>query len=173
MVHGCGVSSSRNGDFAVVFDRNSRPNPEPGSILLVPAPDEDTIADFVRRAPSKIDYWEALWWAAAILIRRRQPLGDALNDWFADALWRVSPKPSGKTRDRAADHGLRNLALNEVVCVLVDCGLPKAGDFRDTRVSACGIAGDAFGIGGSKAESGPWSAVSKAIEGLPRGNLFG
>ena len=169
-----GESSSRRGDFAFVLDRNPSPNPAPGSILLVPSPDEDRIADFVRRAPSKIDYWEALWWAAAILIRRRQPLGDALNDWFADALWGLSPKPDGRTRKGAADDMQRDLVPNEVVCVLVDCGLSKGGDFRDTCVSACGIAGEVFEISRDKADpGGAWSAVSKAIKDLPRGNLFG
>ena len=63
--------------------------------------------------------------------------------------------------------------LNEVVCVLVDCGLPKAGESRDTRVSACGIAAEAFEIGRGEDEAGKdWNAVSKAIKNLPRGNLF-
>ena len=169
-----GDSSSRSGDFAFVLDRGPRPEPEPESMLLVPAPDEGAIAEFVGLAQSKIDHWEALWWAAAILIRRRQPLGDALNDWFAVALWGLSPKPDGRTRKGAADDMQRNLALNEVVCVLVDCGLPKAGDFGNDRVSACGIAGDVFEIGRDKTDTGgAWSAVSKAIVDLPRGNLFG
>ena len=164
-----GEPSSRSGDFCLVLNCSPRPEPEPGSILLVPAPDEDRIADFARRAPSKIDDWEALWRAAAILIRRRQPLGDDLHNWFADALPDLSTKPDGKTRKRAADNELRNLVLNEVVCALVDCGLPKAGAFRETRVSACGIAAEAFEIG----RDWDWSAVAKAIEDLPCGILFG
>ena len=164
-----GESSSRSGDFGFVLNRSPRPKPEPGSILLlVPAPDEERIADSASRAPTKIDHWEALARAAEILRRYRQPLGDAMSDWAVAVLKKPSLKPKGSTRKQAADHELRNLVLNEVVCVLVDCGLRKAGESSDTRVSACGIAAEVFEIG----RGGDWNAVSKAIENRARGNLF-
>ena len=168
-----GEPSSRSGDFGLVLNCCPRAKPEPESTLLVPAPNGDVIADFASRASTKINCWEALERAAVILIRRRQPLGDALSDWLADALSGLSSKPKGTTRKRAAGNALRNMALNEVVCALVDCGLPKAGDFGDTRVSACAIAGDAFGMGRGEAEPGQaWDAALKAIVGLPGGKLF-
>ena len=169
-----GEPISRSGDFGLVLNCNPRPEPEPQSILLVPAANEGTIADFVGLAPSKIDHWEALRRAAETLRRYRQPLGDALSDWAVAVLTEPSPRPKGSTRKQTADNELRNLVLNEVVCALVDCGLPKAGDFGDTRVSACGIVGDVFDIGRGEDEPGKaWNAVSKAIENLLRGNLFG
>ena len=81
-----GEPSSRNGDFALVLNCSPRPKWEPDSILLVPAANEGTIADFVGLAPSKIDHWEALRRAAEILRRYRQPLGDALSDWAVAVL---------------------------------------------------------------------------------------
>ena len=163
-----GDSISRSGDFAFVLDRNPSPNPEPGSMLLVPAPDEDTIVEFVGLAPSKIDHWEALLRAAEILRRYRQPLGDALSDWAITVVRESLRKPKKSTCMRRADNALRNMALNEVVCTLVDCGLDRSGESRDTSVSACGIAAKAFEIG----KDNDWGTVSKAIGNVTRGNLF-
>ena len=164
-----GEPSSQSGNFGLVFSWSPRPKPAPGSILLVPAPIDDTIAEFTTSARQKIDYWESLARAAEILRRYRQPFGDALSDWAVAVLTETFSKPGKTTRSRTTDYALRNMVLNEVVCALVRCGVRKSGDSRDIRKSACEIAGDALGMKGKAVGD----AVLRAISPRGPGNLFG
>lgn len=157
-----GEPNSQSGNFGFVLNHSRNPSPEPGSILVVPASIEDTIENFTTFAAEKIDHWEALATAAAILLRYQQPLGDALSAWVADVLSGRSVKPDGRTVARSTEDELRDRALREMTDALVRCGLPKTGDFRDARISACLAAGDAFGI--------DQNAVSKAVASISSGN---
>ena len=95
------------GSFTFFLDPESRGSqPESGAVPVVLAPDEATIAEYIKRTASSPDVWDALVKAAAILLRSRQLLGDALSDWAADALDRQAQRHKG-TRAQGRQGGTK------------------------------------------------------------------
>ena len=144
-----------------------REQPEPDSIPVVLAPHEDTIKDYIQRAASSPDHWDALEKAAAMLNRSQQPLGEALGDWKAR-------RPNGQRYAKSPANALRNSAIIEAIAVLQRCGIPPTRN-RDRKwlarahgwegeidpdykpLSGCTIVAKVFGMKPTTAEE-VWSA---------------
>ena len=127
------------GDFLFALSQ-----PEPGSIPVVPAPDEATIKKHVKRAESKVDYWDALRESAAILHKCRQPVGDALQGWLIEAAGQNAKRPKNSTRGRFPKTD-RNRAIIDVVSALERVGMKAMTNDRDPG-PACAACGTVFGL---------------------------
>ena len=149
------------GRFAFITDPGSyREQPEPESIPVVPAPDEAAIAEYIERAASCPDHWDALEVAGKVLCQFGQPLGDALTDWVVQR----GNRPKGSKAAKAPANALRNHAIIEAIRALERCGIPPTRN-RDKRwrarahgwegeidpdynpPSGCAIVAEAFGNG--------------------------
>ena len=117
---------------------------EAGAVSVVPAPDEITITEHVKCAPSKADYWAALVKAAKMLREHRQPLGDALSDWAVDALDGQAKQPDGRTSAKRRKNVLRDYAIIEAVTALARCGMKATRNEASPPRSACDAVADAF-----------------------------
>ena len=134
------------GDIGFLTDRECLSQPEPGSIPVVLAPDEATIAEFIKRAASSPDYWDALVKAAAMLLRCRQPLGDALTDWLIEAAGRDrgTKLPKGSKDAKLLKNVLRKHAIIEAVRALERCGMWATRNEASRSYSACDAVAEAF-----------------------------
>ena len=136
------------GGFGFSLDPESRSSqPEPGAIPVVPTPDEDTIAQFIKSASSRADYWDALGKAAAMLRKRGQPFGDALADWLVEATSRNTPRPKGTQLVQWPEKELRNHAIIQAVKALERCGMKATLDRE--HGPACDACAKAFGLSAS------------------------
>ena len=94
------------------------------AVSVVPAPVEDTIREYVKRARSDPDYWDALVCVVDVLNKCGQPLGD----WVV----RRGNRPDGRKAAKAPKKALRNHAMKTAVRALVLCGIPPTRN-RDKR----------------------------------------
>ena len=105
-------------------------------VPVVLAPNEATIAEYIRRAvPSadrSADYWDALVKAGETLNWSRQPLGDALIAWMLCARDRKTIRPDGRKADGKSKNALRGLAFDISIDALNRCGIPPTRN-RDRR----------------------------------------
>ena len=132
------------GGFALIYDSGKlSEQPEPGSIPVVLAPHEDTIKDYIQCAASGADHWDALTKAAAMLLRSRQPLGDALSVWKAGG---QTKRPDGRKVTRGRRKALRNSAIIEAIRALERCGRTATRNDESARNSACDAVAEAFGL---------------------------
>ena len=131
------------GDVGFILDRARCSQPEPDSIPVVPAPDEATIAQYIKRTVSSPDHWDALHKAATILLRSRQPLGDALSDWILCATDRKAERPDGRKADKTSKSALRKLAIDKAVDALARCGMMAMTSDREPG-PACDAVARAF-----------------------------
>ena len=137
------------GGFGFSLDPESRsPQPEPGAIPVVPAPDEDTIAQYIKKAPSSPDRWDTLVKAAAMLHRHKQPVGDALQGWLVEAAGRKTRRPKGTKAETRYGKALRNHAIIEAVKALEGCGMKAVSSEREPG-PACYACAKAFGLSAS------------------------
>ena len=126
------------GGFALIYESGKlSEQPEPDSIPVVLAPHEDTIKDYIQRAASSPDHWDALEKAAAMLNRSQQPLGEALGDWKAREIDGQTKRPNGQTAAKRPRNALRNFAIKKAIAVLERCGIPPTRH-RD-KLSRTGI----------------------------------
>ena len=138
------------GDVFFIRDRARRSRPEPDSIPVVLAPDEDTITEYIKRArssvtPCRADYWDALVKAAAILRKHRQSGGEVLRDWAMDVLGERVRRPTGTTAADKPKNALRYHAIVEAVGALGRCGL-KLQSNRDPGPAACEVVAQVFSL---------------------------
>ena len=122
--------------------RNSRP--EPGAIPVVLAPNEDTIAQYIEKAASSADDWDALVRTAAMLRENRQPFGDALSDWLVKAADRQAQRPKGTTAAKRPND-LRNFVIVEAIEALERCGMSAMTSEREPG-PACEVCAEVFGL---------------------------
>lgn len=136
------------GSFAFTLDPESRSSqPEQGTIRVVLAPVEDAIAMSVEaiETSSSPDHWNALEKAAAMLLRCRQPLGDLLRDWAADALDGRAEMPDGRKSAQWPKNELRDLTIVEAIHALQRCGVRVMMSDRSPG-DACNAVGRAFSL---------------------------
>ena len=135
-----------DGGFALITGLREHPDPIP----VVLAPHEDTIKDYIQCAASspdhRVDYWDALEKAAAMLLRSQQPLGEALGDWKARELDGQTKRPDGRKFAKRPRNALRNFAINKVIDVLERCGLPPTRNNASEPNSACDAVAEAFNL---------------------------
>ena len=132
------------GGFGFSLDPESRSSqPEPGVIPVVPAPEEDTIAQYIEKAPSRPDLWDALVKAAAMLHRNKQPVGDALQGWLTEAAGRETQRPKGTKAEKWPENALRDFAIREAIRALERCGVKAATNDREPG-SACVVCAKVF-----------------------------
>ena len=137
-------SSFDGGSFFFSLDPGSRRSqPEPGVIPVVPAPEEDTIAQYIEKAPSRPDLWDALVKAAAIVHRNKQPVGDALQGWLTEAAGREAQRPKRSTAEKWPENALRDFAIREAIRALERCGVKAATNDREPG-SACVVCAKVF-----------------------------
>ena len=122
----------------------SSSHPEPNSIPVVPAPDEDTIAQYIEEAPTSHDHWGALLKAAAMLHRNKQTVGDALQGWLIEAAGKET-RPKRTERVQRNKNALRNFAIVEAIRALVRCGMKVATSDREPG-SACVACAGVFAL---------------------------
>lgn len=103
------------------------PGALPRAVSVVLAPDEDAIAEYVEGAASCPDHWDALVWAVSMLLRCRQPLGDALGAWNVEALRGGCKRPDGR-RAATTSRLLRDAAIVGAVGALERCGMKVRSD---------------------------------------------
>ena len=127
-----------DGDDSAI--KNSRP--EPGTIPVVLAPNEDTIAQYIKKAALSPDYWDALVKVAEILREHRQPFGDALTDWLIEAAGRKTKRPKG-TKAAKRPNELRNFAIREAIKALGRCGMTAMTNEREPG-PACVVCAKVF-----------------------------
>ena len=102
--------------------------PDRDAVPVVPAPDEATIREYIKRAASCPDHWDALEVAVKVLRQCGQPLGDPLTDWVVQR----SGRSNGRKAAKAPAHALRNHAIIAAVRALERCGIPPTRN-RDKR----------------------------------------
>ena len=142
-------------DFAFII---GLPPPDRDAVPVVPAPDEDTIREYIKRAASCPDHWDALEVAAKVLSQCGQPFGDALAGWLVGR----GNRPDGRKAKKTPAKALRNHAIIAAVRALERCGIPPTRN-RDKRwlarahgwegaidsdynpPSGCAIVAEAFG----------------------------
>lgn len=122
------------------------PQPEPGSIPVVLAPNEAAVTAYIEAARSEADYWEALVKAAAALRKQRQPFGDALNDWLIEAASRNRSEPYGTTVEKWPADELRNRTIIKAIAALERCGMKATRNDVSPPRSACDAVARAFGM---------------------------
>ena len=121
------------------------PGDPPRAVAIEIAPDEIAIEEYIKRAASCPDHWDALKWAASVLLRRRQPLGEALSDWVFGALNDEAKRPDARKAAKAPAMLLRDGAIIGAVRVLMDCGMRATGSGREPG-PACSAVAEAFGL---------------------------
>lgn len=179
-----GFPSSRlfdGGSFGFSLDPASRSSqPEPDSIPVVPAPDEATTSEYVKRAPSSADHWNTLVKVAAILREHQQPFGGALSEWLIEAAKLEVKRPRRSTAVKWPANALRNHAIIEAVRALERCGI-RATRNRDENwiarahgwegkrdpdynppLSGCALVASAFGIT-ERAAISAWDSRTTAM----------
>ena len=117
--------------------------PGPDAVPVVLAPDEDAIRESIERAASCPDHWDALAYAAEVLLKCRQPLGDALGAWTVEALRGGCKRPDARKAAKAPANALRDHAIIEAVRALVRCGMKATRNDVSPRRSACDAVADA------------------------------
>ena len=110
------------------------------SVPVVPAPVEDTIREYIKRAASCPDHWDALVNVVDVLTRCRQPLGDALTDWFVQR----GNRPDGRKAAKTTAKALRNHAIIAAVRALERCGMKATRNEVSIPNSACDAVAKAF-----------------------------
>lgn len=137
------------GSFFFSLDPGSHSSqPEPGAIPVVPAPNEDSIAQYIELAASSADHWDALVEVAVMLREHRQPFGDALADWLVEVARRnAPPRPKGSTKVQWPKNRLRNHAIVEAVRALERCGMKAATDREPGP--ACAVCAEVFALAAS------------------------
>ena len=131
------------GDVGFLPDRVRRSRPEPDSIPVVPAPNEATIAQYIERAASSADHWEALTKAAAMLHKCRQPVGDALQGWLIEAADLGTKRLKRTTAAKWPRDVLHDYAIVEAVRALERCGMKVVSCDREPG-PACEAVGKAI-----------------------------
>ncbi len=127
-----------------LLDPDSRnPEPKPSSIPVVPAPNENTIAECIKKAVKHADDWDALVKIAAILRKNQQPFGDALSEWLVRAAEGKAKRPKGSTAGRKINNKPRNSTICEVIQALERCGMKAATSDREPG-PACYVCADVF-----------------------------
>ena len=123
------------GGFGLTFTvGKTEPEPAPDAVPVVPAPDEATIAQYIERAASCPDHWDALEAAVKVLRQFGQPPGDALTGWLVER----GDKPDGRKAAKAPAKALRNHAIIEAVQALERCGMKATRHTQFTKpFSAC------------------------------------
>ena len=80
-----------------------------------------------------------------MLLRSRQPLGEALGDWLADVLDGQTRRPKGSKAAKAPANTLRNHAIIEAVRALERCGMKAMSSDREPG-PACDVVAEVFGL---------------------------
>lgn len=111
----------------------------------MPAPIEATIAQYIERAESSADHWDALKKAAAILRRHRQPGGKVLRDWAMDVFGGLAKQPKGSTASKWPRDALHDYAIVEAIAALERCGM-RAVTFDREPGPACELVGRVFNL---------------------------
>ena len=122
------------------------------AVSVVPAPVEDTIREYVKRARSEPDSWDALARVVDVLNKCGQPLGDALGAWNVEALRGECKRPDARKAAKAPAKALRNHAIIAAVRALERCGM-KAMTFDREPGPACDAVAKAFGEFGLQAQT--------------------
>ena len=118
-------------------------SPQLGSIPVVPAPNEATIAECIKKAAKSAHDWDALLKVVEILYEHRQPFGDALSEWLIKAAERKAERPKGSTAGSKINNEPRNSTICEVIQALKECGMkPEVSD--RTAGPACYVCADVF-----------------------------
>ena len=134
--------------------------PDRDAVSVVPAPDEAAIAEYIERAASCPDHWDALAKVMEVLSQCGQPLGDGLTGWLVGR----GNRPDGRKAKKTPANTLRNHAIIEAIRALERCGIPPTRN-RDKQwlarahgwegvidsdynpSSGCAIVAEAFGNG--------------------------
>ena len=123
-----------NGDTYRFIDRNTK--------LRAVRLDENVVGRCIEKAASSGVHHEALHKAVELLLRNRQPLGDALSGWTADyvagLLPRCRKRPEGK-------NALRDRAIVAAIERLVAEGMKATRNEVSRRNSACDAIAEATG----------------------------
>ena len=132
------------GDFAIpIFDVPALPPVRPGyAVPVVPAPVEDKTREYIERARSCPDHWNALARVVDVLTKCRQPLGDALTDWVVQR----GNRPDGRKAAETPAKAIRNHAIIEAVRALERCGMQATRNDVSPPRSACDAVGKAFSL---------------------------
>ena len=130
------------GGFAFTFNPGSHEQPEPESIPFVLAPDEATIAEYIERAASHPDYWDALACVADVLNQCGQSPGVALGTWIVEVL-PGRKRPDLRKAAKAQAKALRNHAIIAAVRALERCGMRAMTNDREPG-PACDAVAEAF-----------------------------
>ena len=126
------------------LDPRRRLQPEPSSIPVVPAPNETTIAECIKKAAKSAHYWDALVTTAAMLRKNRQPFGDALSGWLVKAADRNAKRPKGSTAAKWTKNARRDFTICEVIQALEGCGMRAVTSDREPG-PACDVCAEVFG----------------------------
>ena len=118
--------------------------PDRDAVPVVPAPDEAAIAEYIERAASCPDHWDALAKVVDVLCQCGQPLGDALGAWNVEAL-RGRKRPDPRKAAKAPEKALRNHAIIEAVRALERCRMRVMTNEREPG-PACHAVAEAFGL---------------------------
>ena len=102
------------------------------AVSVVPAPVEDTIREYIERAASCPDHWDALARVVDVLTKCRQPLVDALGARNVEVLRTCRRRPDARKTATAPAKALRNQAIIMAVRALERCGIPPTRH-RDKR----------------------------------------
>ena len=122
------------------------PGARPRAVAVEIAPDEDAIEEYIKRAASCPDHWDALIRAETMLLRRRQPLGAALSDWMSDeVLPGKAKRPDGRRAAKAPAMLLRDAAITGAVGELERCGMMRVTFDREPG-PACRAVAEVFGL---------------------------
>ena len=134
------------GDFAIpILDVPVAPVRAGPAVSVVPAPDEATIAEYIERAASCPDHWDALACVADVLTKCRQPLGDALGAWNVEVLRTCRRRPDARKAAKTPANALRNHAIIMAVRALGLRGWP-ATTFDREPGPACEVCARVFGL---------------------------
>ena len=133
------------GDFAIpILDVPVAPVRAGPAVSVVPAPVENTIREYIERAASCPDHWDALACVADVLTKCRQPLGDALGAWSVEAL-RGRKRPDARKARSTPANALRNHAIIMAVRALERCGMKAMSSDREPG-PACDVVAEVFGL---------------------------
>lgn len=129
------------GDFAIpILDVPVAPVRAGPAVSVVPAPVEHTIREYIERAASRPAHWDALVNVVDVLTKCRQPLGDALTDWFVQR----GNRPDGRKAAKTTAKALRNHAIIAAVRALERCGMKATRNEVSIPNSACDAVAKAF-----------------------------
>lgn len=134
------------GDFAIpILDVPVAPVRAGPAVSVVPAPVENTIREYIERAASCPDHWDALACVVDVLIKCRQPLGDALGAWNVEVLRTCRRRPDARKAAKTPANALRNHAIIMAVRALRLRGWP-ATTFDREPGPACEVCARVFGL---------------------------